>query len=88
MINGVTTKLNIDRYLLSALAEDITSEDVTTNAVMPDPRRGTADLICKQSGILCGLAVFERVFQLLDDKRVSNGFPGWRRGEEGSWIGR
>ena len=54
MINGVTTKVNVDRYLLSALSEDITGEDVTTNAVMPEPRRGTADLICKQDGILCG----------------------------------
>lgn len=70
MINGVTTKVNVDQYLLSALAEDITGEDVTTNAVMPDPRRGTADLICKQDGILCGLAVFERVFQLLDEETV------------------
>ena len=70
MINGVTTKVNVDRYLLSALAEDITGEDVTTNAVMPEPRRGTADLICKQDGILCGLAVFERVLQLLDEETV------------------
>ena len=45
MINGVTTKVNVDRYLLSALSEDITGEDVTTNAVMPEPRRGTADLL-------------------------------------------
>ena len=52
MITGVTTKVNVDQYLLSALAEDITGEDVTTNAVMPDPRRGTAELICKQDGIL------------------------------------
>ena len=70
MINGVTTKVNVDQYLLSALAEDITGEDVTTNAVMPDPRRGTAELIYKQDGILCGLAVFERVFQLLDEETV------------------
>lgn len=70
MINGATAKINIDPYILSALAEDITSEDVTTNAVMPEKKMGTADLLCKQSGILCGLSVFERVFHLLDEQVV------------------
>lgn len=70
MINGATAKINIDPYILSALAEDITSEDVTTNAVMPEKKMGTADLLCKQSGILCGLTVFERVFHLLDEEVV------------------
>lgn len=70
MINGATAKINIDPYILSALGEDITSEDVTTNAVMPEKKAGTADLICKEDGILCGLSVFERVFHLLDDQVV------------------
>lgn len=68
MINGVTMKINIDDYLMSALKEDITGEDVTTNAVMREAKNGLAELICKQDGIICGLEVFQRVFQLLDDQ--------------------
>ncbi len=67
MINGVTNKINTDRYILSALREDITSEDVTTNAIMRESQRGQAELICKQDGIICGLSVFKRTFELLDD---------------------
>lgn len=70
MINGVTMKINIDEYLLNALKEDITSEDVTTNAVMPEAKQGRVDLICKEDGIICGLEVFERVFKLLDENTV------------------
>lgn len=70
MRNGVTMKLNADKYILSALQEDITSEDVTTNAVMREDKLGRADLICKEDGILCGLSIFQRVFELLDDNVV------------------
>ena len=67
MLNGVTMKINVDDYILNALKEDITSEDVSTNAVMPESKQGKADLICKQDGIVCGLDVFERTFKLLDE---------------------
>lgn len=67
MLNGVTMKINIDEYILNALKEDITSEDVTTNAIMPEEKAGKADLICKEDGVICGLGVFQRVFELLDD---------------------
>lgn len=67
MKNGVTFRVNLDEYLLRALKEDITSEDVTTNAVMPVEKQGKADLICKEDGILCGISVFCRVFELLDN---------------------
>lgn len=67
MLNGVTQKINIDDYILNALKEDITSEDVTTNAVMRESKQGKADLICKEDGIICGLTVFQRVFELLDE---------------------
>lgn len=67
MLNGVTMKINIDEYIRNALKEDITSEDVTTNAVMPKACQGSASLICKENGIICGLGVFQRVFELLDD---------------------
>jgi len=68
MINGVTLKLNMDDYILNALKEDITSEDVSTNAVMREYVVGEAELICKEDGIICGLEVFERVFTLLDEQ--------------------
>ena len=68
MYDQVTLKLNVDPWILSALKEDITSEDVSTNSVMPHPQAGEVDLICKQDGIICGLQVFERVFTLLDEK--------------------
>lgn len=66
MINGVTLKVNVDDYILHTLKEDITSEDVSTNAVMPENKQGRADLICKQDGVICGLEIFERTFTLLD----------------------
>ena len=68
MYDQVTLGLNVDPYILSALKEDITSEDVSTNSVMPHPQAGEVDLICKEDGIICGLQVFERVFTLLDEK--------------------
>lgn len=66
-MNSITMTLNADHLLIQALQEDITSEDITTNSVMPVPRQGEVELICKQDGVIAGLAVFERVFQLLDD---------------------
>jgi nicotinate-nucleotide pyrophosphorylase len=67
MLDKATMKLNVDPLIISALREDITSEDVSTNAVMPHAQAGTADLICKEDGVICGLQVFERVFKLLDE---------------------
>lgn len=60
-------KMNADRYIRMALEEDITSEDISTNCVMPEYQKGQVDLICKQDGVICGLWVFQRVFELLDD---------------------
>lgn len=68
MNNKITMTLNADNLILQALREDISSEDVTTNAVMPKAQKGEAQLICKQDGILAGLWVFQRVFELLDEK--------------------
>jgi nicotinate-nucleotide pyrophosphorylase (carboxylating) len=70
MLDGVTMHINIDEYLMNALKEDITSEDVTTNSVMKTYRKGSAQLICKEDGIICGLPVFRRVFELLDSKVI------------------
>ena len=60
--------MNADELILLALREDISSEDVTTNSVMPDYCLGEVELICKQDGVIAGLEVFKRVFELLDDK--------------------
>ena len=65
MKNGLNLNLNMDEHILQALREDVTSEDITTNAIMRVPTPGKAELICKQDGILCGLGVFSRVFELL-----------------------
>lgn len=66
-MNQITMKLNADKLIMMALQEDITSEDVSTNAVMPKAHKGKVDLICKQDGIIAGLDVYARVFTLLDD---------------------
>ena len=66
-MNEVTMKLQADELIRMALQEDITSEDVSTNAVMPKAQKGKVDLICKQDGIIAGLDVYARVFTLLDD---------------------
>ena len=66
MFDQATMKLKVDPLILMALDEDITSEDVSTNSVMPEAAPGEVDLICKQDGILCGTQVFARVFTLLD----------------------
>lgn len=66
-MNQITMKLNADKLIMMALQEDITSEDVSTNAVMPKAQKGKVDLICKQDGIIAGLDVYARIFTLLDD---------------------
>ena len=67
-MNSITMKLNADHLIMQALSEDITSEDITTNSVMPHAQQGEVELICKQDGVICGLNVFMRVFTLLDEK--------------------
>ena len=65
-MNQITMTLQADHLILEALKEDISSEDVSTNAVMTEEVRGQVDLICKEDGVIAGLDVFQRVFQLLD----------------------
>ena len=66
-MNSISMKLNADKLIMQALEEDITSEDVTTNAVMRHPQQGEVQLLCKQDGVIAGLDVFKRVFELLDE---------------------
>lgn len=88
MINGVTMKISVDDYLLNTLKEDITYEDVSANAVMPEDKQGRADLICKQDGIICGLDVFKRVFELLDPtSRFESDYKDGDRVSKGDKIG-
>ncbi|MGI6055139.1 MAG: carboxylating nicotinate-nucleotide diphosphorylase [Clostridium sp.] len=79
-MNPITMLLAADDYIRLALKEDINSEDVSTNAVMPEYRKGQVELICKENGIIAGLSVFERVFVLLDPEtkvtfQVKDGDP-------------
>lgn len=66
-MNMITTKLNVDELILMALREDISSEDITTNSVMREKKNGRVQLICKQDGIVAGLHIFKRTFELLDE---------------------
>ena len=67
-MNNITMALNADELILSALREDITSEDITTNSVMREYQLGEVELIYKQDGVIAGLDVFKRTFELLDSK--------------------
>ena len=66
-MNKITITLNVDHLIKEALQEDISSEDVTTNAVMKEAVTGEVQLICKQDGVVAGLDVFRRVFEILDE---------------------
>ena len=72
-MNNITMTLQVDHLIMEALREDISSEDVTTNAVMHEAVTGEVDLICKQDGVIAGLQIFQRVFELLDkDTKVDH----------------
>ena len=67
-MNNISMKINADNLIMLALQEDITSEDITTNSVMRDHQLGEVELICKEDGVIAGLEVFKRTFELLDQK--------------------
>ena len=66
-MNSITMQLQADKLIRMALEEDITSEDVSTNAVMPTNVKGTVELIAKEDGVIAGMDVYARVFKLLDE---------------------
>lgn len=66
-MNLITDKINVDNLILMALREDVSNEDITTNSIISEKREGKVQLICKEDGILAGIEVFKRVFQLLDE---------------------
>lgn len=57
---------NIDAYIKQALLEDINYEDITTNAIVDDLATASITLYSKEEGMIAGLSVFSRVFELLD----------------------
>ena len=88
-MNKITMELQADHLIREALREDISSEDVSTNAVMKEYVKGQVDLICKQDGIIAGLDVFRRVFELLDDKTEAECFcEDGDAVEQGQLMGR
>ena len=56
-MNEITMKMQADQLIRMALQEDITSEDVSTNAVMPTATKGTVELIAKEDGVIAGLDI-------------------------------
>ena len=87
-MNLITMMMNADELILLALKEDITSEDITTNAVMREKKMGEVELLCKQTGVIAGLDVFARVFQLLDpDTEVEFYAKDGDRVEKGQLLG-
>lgn len=87
-MNSITMKMQADRLIRMALQEDITSEDVSTNAVMRSAVKGTVDLIAKEDGIIAGLDVYARVFQILDEKtEISFNFKDGEAVKKGNLLG-
>jgi nicotinate-nucleotide pyrophosphorylase (carboxylating) len=65
-MDPVSLRLQAEPLILQALREDVTSEDVTTASVIGPEAVGRVQLIAKQDGVICGLDVFARTFELLD----------------------
>ena len=87
-MNSITMKMQADKLICMALQEDITSEDVSTNAVMRSAVKGTVDLIAKEDGIIAGLDVYARVFQILDEKtEISFNFKDGEEVKKGDLLG-
>lgn len=87
-MNSITMKMQADKLIRMALQEDITSEDVSTNAVMRSAVKGTVDLIAKEDGIIAGLDVYARVFQILDEKtEISFNFKDGKAVKKGDLLG-
>ena len=87
-MNSITMKMQADKLIRMALQEDITSEDVSTNAVMRSAVKGTVDLIAKEDGIIAGLDVYAKVFQILDEKtEISFNFKDGDAVKKGDLLG-
>ena len=62
--------LIVDKMIREALIEDIPNEDISTNSVVGEESKSTVDLICKADGVIAGLGVYKRVFDILGDVEI------------------
>ncbi len=86
MINGAMKNINVDKHILAAIEEDITYDDVTTMGIMKEAQMGEVELICKQSGVLAGLEIFRRTFELLGSIKMETGYRDGDQIEKGAHI--
>ncbi|ADZ83318.1 carboxylating nicotinate-nucleotide diphosphorylase [Cellulosilyticum lentocellum] len=86
MLDGFINNINVDEHILNAIKEDITSEDVTTMAIMKEKQQGEVQLICKEDGILAGLSVFRRTFELLGNIEMQTSYKDGNEVKKGEII--
>ncbi len=86
MLDGFINNINVDEHILNAIKEDITSEDVTTMAIMREKQEGEVQLICKEDGILAGLSVFRRTFELLGNIEMQTSYKDGDEVKKGEVI--
>ena len=86
MLDGFINNINVDEHILNAIKEDITSEDVTTMAIMKEKQQGEVQLICKEDGILAGLSVFRRTFELLGNIEMQTSYKDGSEVKKGEII--
>lgn len=87
MIDGLN-KEKIRKYILLALDEDITNEDITTNSVIDNKAIGEVKLICKEQGILAGIEVFQEVFNIVGDVTVEKYYKDGDEIKKGDLIAK
>ncbi|MFC3926858.1 carboxylating nicotinate-nucleotide diphosphorylase [Clostridium punense] len=61
----------IDKIILNALEEDMPWCDISTSPILEENSKGSVNLICKNTGIIAGLFVFKRVFELIGEVEVT-----------------
>lgn len=86
MLDGAMKNISVDEHILRSIQEDITSEDITTQAIMREGQRGEVQLICKQTGTIAGLMIFKRVFQLLGEVEMITTCKDGETVQAGDWI--
>ncbi len=86
MLDGFINNINVDEHILNAIKEDITSEDVTTMAIMKEKQQGEVQLICKEDGILAGISVFRRTFELLGNIEMQTSYKDGNEVKKGEII--
>lgn len=86
MLDGFINNINVDEHILNAIKEDITSEDVTTMAIMKEKQQGEVQLICKEDGILAGLSVFRRTFELIGNIEMQTSYKDGNEVKKGEII--